>query len=453
MKKLIGRLISSNPKLDYLCNTLYALPYQRQMKKAFRDYYRFLEEAQYYSADRLKELQFEKLLQTLHYAYSNSPFYKNLYDEHGVNIKSIKSFGDFKKQIPLVKKDMLKNAGDLTVVSERLDIATTSGTSGSPFQFYTDLVGNEINKAAIYHQWAQAGFYPHDKRIEIRGIQSAPIAKVPGENVFRFSAVNMRDNIKEMIRFMNDSRIKYIHGYPSAIAKLCLLLRDNKLAVDYQIKGVFLASENVYEWQVDIINDCLMPENIIAHYGCAERIALGSWCKTNKVYHFNPLYGYLEKGELGNVIGTGFINKATPFIRYQMNDMLLDWSDSPCPECGRGYTPLVTKIGGRLEDYLVDEKDELIPPAVVTFPFKNLKVITSVQIVQTKDKDVILNCIVNKNGNGLVLEKEKNKLSFEFKKLLGQSIDIHFNEVDEIKLTDSFKFKWIVSEAVKPQID
>ena len=208
MMQHLRRIISSNPKIDQLYQYARHWFFPTSLDRTFWEFYNFLNEAQFYSPDRLRQLQFQKLIFVMHYAYNKSLFYKKLYDQHGVNINSIQSFADFKKQIPLVSKEMLKNSRDVTVYSKKMNIGTTSGTTGSPFQFYTDRIGDSINTAAIYHQWAQAGFMPGDLRIEIRGFQSAPIMRIPAENVVRFSTVNMRDNMRKMVEFLNTGHIQ-----------------------------------------------------------------------------------------------------------------------------------------------------------------------------------------------------------------------------------------------------
>lgn len=211
---------------------------------------------------------------------------------------------------------------------------------------------------------------------------------------------------------------------------------------------MFLASEPVYEWQTAIISSVLQPAAMVAHYGAAERTVLGAWCELARTYHFLPLYGYFETGSAGEMTGTGCTNRATPFVRYNSSDVALGVSETPCAVCGCSYTPVVEHIDGRLEDYLVDEKDELIPPAVVTFPFKNLRAIESVRIVQDERRNVLLRCVARAAPEA-DLEADGRALMSGMHKLLGPSIAVRFEYVDEIPLTEAGKFRWIISRAEK----
>lgn len=448
----LASLVKSNKTTELWARELISIwPYTRRLGKDFWQYYKLLNETQFLSMDKLKELQLSQLKKVLTHAYTNSGFYKNLYDEYGVNINSIQSFEDF-KQIPIVDKKMLRKANNLTVPNKKIHMINTSGTTGSPFQFYSDATGTSMELAAIFHQWMRIGFKPGDLRIEMRGFQMDPIRYYPDSNIIRFSIIKMNSNIKLMVDLMNRYQVPFIHGYPSAIAKFAMLCKENQLKLNYHLQGVLLASEIVYEWQVDLIREVLEPTKIIAHYGNAERVALGAWCEHSQVYHFLPLYGYVEKGTSGELIGTGFLNTATPFIRYRMTDIMEDFTEEVCPYCGRGYFPLVKNIGGRIEEYLIDEKGELIPPAVLTFPFKQIKSIKSLQIEQLENKNLIIR-IVAAEGAYNHLIKEKEEITNGFKLILGSSIEIEFENVKEILLTDSCKYKWITSKASKSKKD
>jgi len=422
-------------------------PYARRQPRAFWDYYRLLNETEYATAERLQELQRAMFVETVRHAYAASGFYRRLYDEHGVDVGHIASVEDAAK-LPVVEKAMLLEAGDVTVPIRGMRVGMTSGTSGSPFAFPVDPGADAMERAAIFHQWRKAGFTPGDERVEMRGFQTESIVHFPDLRIVRFSVVHMADAMGRYVDFLNRRRVAFIHGYPSAIAKFALLLREMDLRLDYQVTGIFLASEPVYDWQTDVIAGVIAPRSIIAHYGTAERTVLGAWCEGARVYHMLPLYGYCEAGPNGEILGTGFLNRATPFIRYRSNDVAIDVSHTPCARCGRSLTPIVGRIGGRIEDYLVDEKDELIPPAVVTFPFKDLAAICSVQVVQDACKSILLRC-VTRPGPAELLQRDCARLTADMQKMLGRTIPVRFEFVDDIPVTEGGKFKWIISRVPK----
>ena len=99
------------------------------------------EYAQTMPREKLDGLHIQRLKNLLEYAYEYNPFYKELYDRHGVNVYEIKTLEDFKDKVPLTDKPMMQSSqkngnlyGDnLTTDSSFLAVHyATSGTTGKP---------------------------------------------------------------------------------------------------------------------------------------------------------------------------------------------------------------------------------------------------------------------------------------------------------------------------------
>jgi phenylacetate-CoA ligase len=109
---------------------------------------------------------------------------------------------------------------------------------------------------------------------------------------------------------------------------------------------------------------------------------------------------------------------------------------------------VVERVAGRLEDYLVTQKGELVPPAVVTFPFKSLRFVRAAQVYQEADRGIVLRC-VQAPGAAHEVEAEHAALARDFRRMLGDSTPVRFEAVDELPLTAAGKLRWIVSEAAR----
>ncbi|HOJ43018.1 MAG TPA: hypothetical protein PK800_02755, partial [Syntrophorhabdaceae bacterium] len=91
--------------------------------------------------ERLRILQFKKFKRIFEWAYANSPFYKRLYKDAGIEPGDIKTYEDIKK-VPKVDKGMLRETqskepfpyGDMLSVplAEVTEFRQTSGTTGTP---------------------------------------------------------------------------------------------------------------------------------------------------------------------------------------------------------------------------------------------------------------------------------------------------------------------------------
>ena len=66
-------------------------------------YLRYLQESQYFSEDKIRDIQLEKIKIILDHAYNNCKYYKTKFDKDGIHPKDIKSLNDFLK-IPILDK-------------------------------------------------------------------------------------------------------------------------------------------------------------------------------------------------------------------------------------------------------------------------------------------------------------------------------------------------------------
>jgi phenylacetate-CoA ligase len=91
--------------------------------------------------EKLRELQVKKFKRIFEWAYKNSPFYKKLYKDAGMEPGDIKTYEDIKK-VPKTDKGMLRDVqnrppfpyGDMLAVplQDVTEFRQTSGTTGTP---------------------------------------------------------------------------------------------------------------------------------------------------------------------------------------------------------------------------------------------------------------------------------------------------------------------------------
>ena len=148
-----------------------------------------------------------------------------------------------------------------------------------------------------------------------------------------------------------------IHGYPSSIYLIAHYLVENNIS-DIRPKAVFTASETLLDFQRKIIEEAFGCK-VFSWYGNTEMVAHATECELGGM-HVQLLHSVMEitdekgnpvgEGVEGIMIGTGLDNWAMPLIRYKVGDVAVP-ALRRC-SCGRGY-PLVEKIVGRVEDYVV----------------------------------------------------------------------------------------------------
>jgi phenylacetate-CoA ligase len=443
----IKQYIKKNKKLEYLVRKIYSLiPYEkRKLDKEYYDFFNLLKLNEKKSIDEIKQYQFDELKKIINIAYNHTAFYKDKYDRANFHPSMLNSLDDIKK-IPVLTKNEIRNNA-LEMINKQIDKKSllkgfTSGSTGKALELYYDKKTISREWASICYQWERIGYKAGDGRIELRGFiqDKRDFIYLPDEKVLQINIIKMNKlNIDKIINKINAIGYKFIHGYPSAIFKFAKIIESSKIS--YSPIAIMMASEVLYDWQMKVIDDTFKCNKII-HYGQAEKVALGAWTDKRK-YSFIPSYGLLEYDENSEeLIATGFINEAMPLIRYQLTDTIDSISDISLSK-DKSLYPVVSDIHGREEDFTYDENKNIIPPAVVTFPFKQLKYIDAAKIIQNDINkfELILETKINNEDKNL--NNEIKTLIIDFKKLYGNKSEFEIALTNDIPLGKNGKFRWI----------
>ena len=108
---------------------------RRENRQSSLPHWRFFEKSQFWPRQKLLDYQWDRLSQLIIYSYENVPYYKQVFDERGLQPGDIKGFDDLTK-LPILTRDDIFKQGD-RILSARYDKSvlqefTTGGTTGSP---------------------------------------------------------------------------------------------------------------------------------------------------------------------------------------------------------------------------------------------------------------------------------------------------------------------------------
>ena len=399
----------------------------------------------------MQEYQLTEMKKLLQNAYNGSSFYRKKYDAAGFHPDSIRELSDI-KQIPiLTRKEVKENARDMIlkgVNRNGLYRVYTSGTTGSPIICYGDISSRIREWASLCYIWGYAGYAPSDRRVEFRG--TVPDNKIfenrPEVGLMRVNVNNIGPNtVHKLTDEIIAGGFKFISGYPGAISNYAMEIKKQKLKDIPNIQGIFLSSEMVYQWQVDVIQGIFKKAKIISFYGMAEKVALAYRDNTDSKYKFIPTYALVEKDEdTGVLVGTSFVNTVMPLIRYRTNDVLLGeecfYSGS---EEGTLF-PVFDDIAGREGDMLRTATGDKVSPAALTFIFKGIKHLDATKIIQHNSEKLVLKFESKSKMNEI--EPELQDVKQKLQGVLGEKMDVAFEHVDRIEREPSGKFKWIESD-------
>jgi phenylacetate-CoA ligase len=348
-----------------------------------------LEKSQWWSLDKLVELQNQKLRSLIDHAYNKVPYYRRVFDERGLSVRDIQSIDDLPK-LPLLTKDLIRQdftdfmAQDYQKWRPYLD--STSGSTGVPLHYYTTMDAYSMGWACLFRGWSWAGYRLGDKRVTFGGSSLAP-SHISLKNKIRYglernlcvssfglTADTLEWHARRVARFSP----RYLRGYPSTLAILAEYLIEQGRS-DIRPRAVFTTAESLLPSQRRVMEAAFGCE-VLDQYGLNDGGAMALECSRHQGYHVAVERAVVEVcdaggrsvglGGEGQIITTDLHNCAMPFIRYATGDMAL-MGDSPCT-CGR-MLPLLKSILGRRISYLVLNDGTSVPGLPVTDVFEDVE--------------------------------------------------------------------------------
>ncbi len=415
-----------------------------------------------WSTERLLEYQCQQLRSLIRHAVTKVPYYRRLFTERGIEPDSIAEPEDLQR-LPILEKETVrtdsKSLLDETLEPKKLLCGHTSGTTGTPIEFYRD---TWLNSAAFAYA---------DKRCrEVAGLarrknRSVSIGVYLVTDLSRtkppFWVYNRRWDqlymscyhlapkyldayVQKIRRFKAD----YIEGYPSSVYAIAKHIVDNELE-PVPFKACFTTAETLFDYHREAIQQAFGCRTY-NQYGSGEGVVFAAECEQGSL-HLSPEFGIVEivddndkllpAGRTGQLICTGLINRTQPFIRYRIGD-LGALKDGKCV-CGSNL-PMLSHIEGRIDHVLLTRDGKQV--GRLDPVFKDTPGIAAAQIVQDDWGKFRIRIIPGRNYTDEDGEKAKMNLA----RRLGEG-EIKIEIVEEIERTASGKFCALVCNLDRKQ--
>jgi phenylacetate-CoA ligase len=420
------------------------------MRFRFRDYsyplgvlkyHRLMRQAPYWSAERLGEWSRQRREEIVAHAYAQVPYYRRLFDEHGIR-PSDAGRDEVWQRIPLLEKDIIRASGSDLIARnadpKRTVWVETSGSTGLQLRIMLDQNINAAAFALFWRAWGSGGhFHLGQRHAAMKGLYHAQGWRY--NRAIRTLELSSARVGPDTVRLFRDLILKYrprfLRGYPSAMYLFCRLLREQGLAL--HVPMVISGSETLHDFQRQEI-ESVLSTRMYNHYTHWERCASVLECDAGRM-HAQLDYGYHEildpeglpapPGVSGVVTVTTMHNRAMPLIRYRTGDVA-SWSAEQCT-CGQSF-PVMTRIEGRQTDYLVAPDGRLISgtfAAAGLWPLPNLRYS---QIIQRELGGVEVRIVKAPTyqepaNTEAVLQALRARLGAEMK------IDLRFCELEELE--------------------
>lgn len=450
MEALMNNIYIKSPA--FIQNLLVSIKGFQLKKKRFNENF-YLLLNKYINSDHLTRqeldaLQQRKLKEVLKSANQYSELFEGLFSSSNIKIDAINLKEELKKMPIISKKEIRKQTllYSKKKISEFTSVST-SGSTGAGLKFLQ-------SETAINDQWAVwwryrmwhglsektwCGLFSGKHVVGNNESKSYWRINHPGKQIL-FSSYHISESTALLyVKKIKDSKLKWLHGYPSVISQLANIIISKKLDVGKNLELITIGSESLLPHQKKAM-ELAFGVPVRQHYGLAEGVANISECEHGKL-HIDEDFSYVELiptdiPDTYRLIGTNLSNFAFPFIRYDTNDIVSGLSIG-C-ECGR-HSRIVESIDGRVEDYLYLPNGTKI--GRVPGIFIKYNQINEAQIEQCKKNLINVNIV----KNYLYTKETELSLEKDLQRLLTHNMEIKFVYLDSIPKTKNGKLRFVVS--------
>ena len=411
---------------------------------------RKLWESQYYTPERLRELQWKLLTRILDHCWVHVPYYRKAFARLGLERSDFRSLDDLSRLPVIDKFTVLDQREELkadNIVRFRPREMFTSGTTGTPVGFYWDVDSTVLELISQWRHFSWSGYRLGDAFLDIRsmvlrsGRDHQWNRKCRGLELS--SDLMDSTNVGRFAELLRLYRIRLWRGHPSAMSHFIRLLQAAGIA-SIKPKIIITVAETLLDGERHLIESwARIP--VGDSYGQVEHVALICQCPKGG-HHICSEYGIVEilnedgsparPGEEGRIVATSLHNRALPLLRYDTGDFAVA-SDQTC-RCGRTL-PLISSFTGRTDDRLMTTAGRWI--SGLRFSHCLTKGVRRAQIVQ-KDRDGVDVYVVPTPDWDAETEESVRR---ELRKRLGESMDIRVHRVAGIPFDGGRKFKFVVS--------
>ena len=415
---------------------------------------KFLMKSQWWSADKLKEYQNQKLRTLIKHSYENVPYYNELFHSLNLTPDDIQTSNDLYK-LPILTKEIIReNIKNKKIIAQNIPtkkmiLCSSSGSTGEPLQYFQTKEAESFNKACAIRGWYWMDYRLGDRYIKLSQNPRPKLKRIQDKlNNCLYLPVKQltEENFNIIVKSINNYKPVIIRSYPDPLFFLVQFIIKNNIKI-YSPKAIATTGNVLskeYREKIENVFNCKIYDS----YSC-EGGANVSECYTHECYHSSMEYAITEilnknnneavNGESGRVITTGLHNYAVPFIRYDTQDYVTKSIDK-C-SCGKQLLS-IDKIEGRDSDILVTPNGKCLIVHNFTGYFEWVDSVNQFQVIQNKIDEIDILLKVNEKYNKQI---ESEILNY-WQSYIGDDVKVKIEVVNEIPLTNSGKRRFLIRD-------
>jgi phenylacetate-CoA ligase len=433
-------------------NILAWLPMDVKLGASYCKWRSFLRKAERWPAEMIRIWQAQRLREIVRHAWDNCEGYRELYRKAGVTPDDIQDVNDL-HHLPCLTKEMLQNNLEaFTAPLKGRHYTTTGGSTGMPLGFYMTRQNVGIESAFMHAGWRWIGWKRGHCTAVLRGAFVGSKTQLwEYDQYWRRLKLSSSYLAPEVLPVYLEVLRRYqpvmLQAYPSACMLLSGLLEDHGKPVKLPFRFIMLGSENLYDWQLEMFSRVFPQARLFSWYGHTEMAVLAPWCEHRRTFHCWPFYGLTEvldekgrevsEGEEGEIVGTSFHVRATPFIRYRTMDIAVK-GPPRCTDCGRNFQ-ILSSIMGRRQEVIVTAGGRYIPLNIITsIHDRTFDALRQFQFEQEEPGRVTFRYVAAHPPLSL---DEETGIRNGLQSKLGEEIELLLQPVSEIPLTSRGKVR------------
>jgi phenylacetate-CoA ligase len=422
---------------------------------------RLIANSDHWDSERTAGWQLQQLNRLLNHALRHCPGHARKLRFAGFD-GALKRIDDL-SGLPFFTKDELRaDKADFTAInypSTALRPVTSGGTTGNPTRFMVEARSYDpVFSAWRQAMWRRAGFVTGSRCLDLTwAFDGDDPLRESNDSRYVFLSIHALD--KGMLgtwwERVKALRPQFIVGFPSTAAAFAKLLPAPGALGG--IRALLLASETLISSQRAVLAASFPESRIFQWYGMSELAGFASGCELSDNFHHWPQSGILEiisdggqlvskPGHSGEIVLTGFLNLATPFIRYRTGDR--GTLGEPCGGCGRPHAVLAA-IEGRTRDILLGATYRQVPISALNFHSDEFRLVFAHQFIQDQPGQVVLRIVPRSGFDDRCLAEIKRLVGEK----LGTDITLTVESVSSIPRTMRGKQPLIVQRCSRANVD
>ena len=401
----------------------------------------------------LAKFRNQRLHQLIDHAYRNVPYYRQLFDRHGVSPSQVNGIADLQR-IPITMKKDLHSVPPSAIVARgydpnRLIVRRTSGSTGIPLEIRRTWMEERLLGRSRWQTLHAMGLRMGDRLAEIEEL--APVhprdhqlihRTAQAFGLYRQKRINALAAPEQILRDLQRFKPHVVSGYAAAVAMLARTAARLELRA-LQLRFIVVHSDTLTRQMHASIEEGFGAP-VYEIYDSNETNVIASQCPQTTGLHTRDDTTIVEvlvgdrpavPGERGEIVLTTLHSYAMPFIRYRIGDLVIQ-GEAQCA-CGQ---PLGTirAIQGRMFDYFPLPDGRVVHPyEIIAILDKSAPWIAEFQLTQERVDRVVLRSVAHDSPS----PAQQNEIIQSVVNFLGDQVSFDLELVASIQREPSAKLR------------